>query len=66
MSSGPLRAHVERRTQGKYPATPYIAVVTGGEVIGTFQGMDRAEIYRAGFNTGAEKERARHVRKPVE
>lgn len=65
--SGPLRAHVERRTQGKYPATPFLAVVTEGEIIGTFRDdMERAKIYAAGFNTGAEMERARHVRKPVE
>ena len=56
-----IRAHVERRTQGKYPAVPYIAVVSQGEVIGTFHEFETAEIYAAGFNTGISKqaERAR-------
>ena len=56
-----IRAHVERRTQGKYPAVPYLAVVSAGEPVGIFHDMEHAEIYQAGFNTGAEKqaERAR-------
>lgn len=60
------KAHIERRTQGKYPAVSYLAVVYKGNLLGSFNtNREHAEIYMAGVNTGLELA-ADDVRHPVD